>query len=202
MTARRVLLPDLDDDHTHAMTQLEELLLGLPDEDDVEPGELPAPLADDTALEALRRLWDAIAPTQGQRAIAAGLTGRLVAADGYEFVPLRLVDVDQDDVATLSAAARALGAPHPSDAVRDTLELGRADMPAGELIMRAARLAGLLDLDDTPDTALLRERLAAAGPADDVVLTPAEEDAYRRTVDRLNGMGDPIERFRYDGGRT
>jgi hypothetical protein len=62
-----------------------------------------------------------------------------------------------------------------------------------------------LDIDaDTDDTAMLRDRLAAAGPADDVVLTRVEQDAYRRTVDRLNAMwalSDPLARFIYDGGR-
>lgn len=118
---------------------------------------------------------------------------------------MRLVDVDPADVATLSATARALGDPHAGDAVREALEHGHADLPTGQqLVMRAAQLAGLLDLADTLDTALLRERLAAAGPADDVVFTPAEEDAYRRTIERfvaLWALGDPLERFRYDGGR-
>ncbi|MEV4013125.1 hypothetical protein AB0J35_21710 [Nonomuraea angiospora] len=52
----------------------------------VEPGELPAPLADGAALEALRRLKTVLAPTQGGRATAVGPTGRLLAPDGrYEF---------------------------------------------------------------------------------------------------------------------
>ncbi|MFI7455440.1 hypothetical protein ACIBQX_48835 [Nonomuraea sp. NPDC049714] len=207
-TLRTVLLPDLDIDLTHAMTELEELLLtygGWEEDGGVEAGELPAPLAAGAALNALRRVWDAIAPTQGERATKAGRTGRLLASDGrYEFVPLRLVDVEAADVDILAAAARVLGDPSASDAVREGLEEGRASMPAGELVMRAAQLAGLLDLADTDDTELLRERLAAAGPADDVVLTETEEQAYRRTVDRVNGMwtlGDPVERFRYDGDR-
>ncbi|MEU0569119.1 hypothetical protein ABZ297_27595 [Nonomuraea sp. NPDC005983] len=35
---------------------------------------------------------------------------------------------------------------------------------------------------------LLRERLAAAGPGADVVLTPVQEEAYQATADRLNAM--------------
>lgn len=46
-------------------------------------------------------------------------------------------------------------------------------------------MAGLLDLGDTADSLLLRERLAAAGPAADLTLTSAE--AYRATAG-LNGM--------------
>ncbi|MGW4965589.1 hypothetical protein ACWEPL_50920 [Nonomuraea sp. NPDC004186] len=73
------------------------------------------------------------------------------------------------------------------------------NMSGPELVMAAARPAGLPDLDDTADTELLRDRLATAGPAADVVLTPVEEDAYRRTVDRV--AEHPVARFIYDGGR-
>ncbi|MFB4271473.1 hypothetical protein [Nonomuraea sp. GTA35] len=163
--------------------------------------EAPEREAGRAALEALRRLGEAIAPTQGDLAIKAGATGRLLAGNGrYEFAPLRIAEVDQADVDILAAAARVLGDPHASQAVRDGLEDGRADLPAGELVKRAAQLAGLLDLADTGDTVMLRERLAAAGPTDDVVLTRLEEDAYRRTVTRLNAMwalGDPLARFIY-----
>jgi hypothetical protein len=210
---RSVLLPDLDIDLTHAMTALEELLLAYAaweEDDDGEPAELPAPLAGCAALEALQRLWEAIAPTQGERAIKAGTTGRLLASNGqYEFVPLRIMEVDQADIDTLAATARVLGDPHAPTVVHEVLADADGQpmvggMSAGELVMRTAQLAGLLDLADTDDTKQLRERLAAAGPADDVVLTRDEEDAYRRTVDRLNAMwalGDPLARFIYDGGR-
>ncbi|MEV4016838.1 hypothetical protein AB0J35_40725 [Nonomuraea angiospora] len=89
----------------------------------VEPGELPAPLAGGAALKALRRLAAVLAPTQGERAIKVGTTGRLLAPHGrYEFAPLRLVDVDQADVQVLAAAARVLGDPHAHELVRDGLE--------------------------------------------------------------------------------
>ncbi|MET9251108.1 hypothetical protein [Nonomuraea sp. NPDC003709] len=57
-TVRSVLLSDLDTEPTHAMTELEELLLTYSiwqQEGDIAPGELPAPLAGDSALQALRR---------------------------------------------------------------------------------------------------------------------------------------------------
>ncbi|MFI7224093.1 hypothetical protein ACIBO5_12755 [Nonomuraea angiospora] len=54
---------------------------GVPPTGDVEPGELPAPLAGRAALEALQRLSEAIAPTQGELAIKAGTTGRLLASE-------------------------------------------------------------------------------------------------------------------------
>ncbi|MEV4363002.1 hypothetical protein [Nonomuraea sp. NPDC049625] len=62
------------------------------------------------------------------------------------------------------------------------------NMSGPELVMAAARPAGLPDLDDTADTELLRDRLATAG---DVVLTPVEEDAYRRTVSGLPSTRSP-----------
>ncbi|MFC5834898.1 hypothetical protein [Nonomuraea insulae] len=96
-----------------------------------------------------------------------------------------------------------LGDPHAREAVRDGLEDGRTGSRAGQLVKRAAQPAGLQDLADTDDTVILRERLAAAGPDDDV-LTGAEEDAYRRTVDRhiaMWALSDPLARFIYDGDR-
>lgn len=61
-----------------------------------------------------------------------------------------------------------------------------------------ARVAGLLDLALTDDTELLHGRLEPA--AGDVVLTPAQEAAYQRTINRINGMwalGNPVDRFTY-----
>ncbi|MFI9841870.1 hypothetical protein ACIHFD_32875 [Nonomuraea sp. NPDC051941] len=67
-----MLVPDLDNDLWHVLNELEELLLTYAvweNTGQVEPGELPAPLANGAALEALRRLQTALAPTQGERAI-------------------------------------------------------------------------------------------------------------------------------------
>ncbi|MEU7002570.1 hypothetical protein [Nonomuraea sp. NPDC046570] len=199
-----VLLPDLGDDLVHVLNELEKLLLTYAiweSEGDVEVGELPAPLEGRVALEALQRVSSMIAVTQGRRAPVVGRGGRLLAADGrYELVPLRLVDVAQADVDTLAAAARVLGDPDAGDVVREGLEEGRADMSGAGLVLRAAQLAALLGLAATDDSKLLCGRLAAAGPADDVVLTAGQQDAYQRTVTRLNAMwalGDPAERYHY-----
>ncbi|WP_219502843.1 hypothetical protein [Nonomuraea ceibae] len=97
-------------------------------------------------------------------------------------MPLRLVDVDPVDVATLSAAAAALGA----IALREPEGGG---VPAkGDLVAVAARISGLLDLADTAESIVLREYLAAAGPGGDVVLTSAVEEAYRITAARIDTM--------------
>jgi hypothetical protein len=211
MSARTILLPDLDNDLTAALTHVEELFLTFAawEEEDPELA-LPAPLAGDVALEAVRRLWGQVAPSQGRRAVEAGLTGRQLAPDGrYEHVPLRAVDVEQADVEILAAAARALGDPRAVDAVRDAAEQVAAAFSSpmsgpyrtgAELVARVAQLAGVLDLADTEQARLLRERLAAADPAVDMVFTRAEEAAYQATAGRINAMwalGDPIERFRY-----
>ena len=114
VTAR--LLPDLDDELTAALTHVEELLLEVAAWEEDDPGAAwPPPLACGQALEAVRRTWDAVAPTQGERAAAAGRTGRLLAPDGrYEHAPLRLVDVGQADVDALAALL-------PSSATRTPL---------------------------------------------------------------------------------
>ncbi|MFI0453677.1 hypothetical protein [Actinomadura sp. 6N118] len=213
MSARTVLIPDLDEEITHALTALEEVLLTL---DGAEADGMPVPgaLAGGAALAAVRRLWSVLAPTQGDRARRAGLTGRLLAPDGrHEHIPLRVVDVEAADVDQLAAAARALGDPHADELVHDAVdEVGDAvfqpgDMRAGvgrRLVVAIAALAGVLDLADTPAAVMLRDRLAAAahadGPAADVVLTEAEERAYGETVTRINQMwsqGDPLQRWAY-----
>lgn len=208
MTAR--LIPDLDDELTVAAERVEELLLTFAgweaedvDQADAEPLVLPAPLADRRALEALRRVWDAVARTQGRRAAEAGVTGRMLGPDGrYEHVPLRLVDVDQADVDALSAAARALGDPRADDDVRDALDqtAGAYGIEPAELVATAARIAGLLDLEPTADSRLLAGLLAGAGPADDLVLDAAGEAAYQRLATRFNAMwalSSPLDRWAY-----
>ncbi len=58
---------------------------------------------------------------------------------------------------------------------------------------------GLLDLAEAPETALLRERLAA-DPVADIVFTAEEEAAYRNLVDRFTAMwslSSPLARFLY-----
>jgi hypothetical protein len=180
---RVVLVPDLGEELARAMARLEGSLLILRAAEE-DGAVLPGPLAGGAALGALRRLWKALAPTQGQRAAAAWHAGRLYSSGRDELVPLRLVDIDPVDVAMLSAAAAVLGRGLlAGGAVREALGPDGA-----ELVAVAAGVSGLLDLADTGDTILLRERLAAAGLGADVVLTPVEEQAYQATADRINAM--------------
>jgi len=208
-TAGAVLLPDLDDELTGALERLEELMLEVAAwEDEAPDTEWPAPLAHGQALAAVRRLWDAVAPTQGERAIAAGRTGRILAPDGrYEHAPLRLAGVAPADVAVLSAAAAIFGDPHSPGCVRAALEHAaetiyqRDDQAAcTRLVMTAAQLAGLLDLAADPDSETLAALIDDEDPGADIVLTPAGETAYQHYATRANHMwtlSDPLARFEY-----
>ena len=208
MTGPGILVPDLDDELTHALTSIEELLLEVGAWEDEDPGtSWPAPLGGGRALAAVRRIWDSVAPTQGQRAVAAGNTGRILGPDGkYEHAPLRLADVAAADVADLAAAAALFGAPDAPEHVRAALEHGadiayRAsdDEACTRLVMTIAQLAGLLDLAPDRDSEVLAE-LLPDDPAADVVLSPAGEAAYQRYAARANHMwslGDPLARYLY-----
>ena len=125
-------------------------------------------------------------------------------------MPLRLVEVDEQDLAVLAAAAAVLGrelATRPHGELAEAMDAG-ADAARGDygpaptpvqLVETLARVHGLLDLASTADTELLTARIAAAG-RDDVVLTAAEAAAYERIADRFNGMwalSDPLSRFLY-----
>jgi len=205
---RARLIPDLDDELTAALAHIEELLLevGAWEEDDPDTT-WPAPLAGQMALAAVRRIWDAVAPTQGDRAVAAGRTGRILAPDGnYEHMPLRLADVDPADVAQLAAAAAVFGDPHAPDFIREALEHGADiayhaddDQACIRLVMTIAQLAGLLDLAPDRDSEILAELLPDDAAAD-LVLSPAGEAAYQRYAARANHMwslGDPLARYLY-----
>ena len=209
MTAAARLVPDLGDELTAALTHAEELLMEVAAWEQDDPDTTwAAPLAGQQALAVLRRIWDALAPTQGDQAAAGGHTGRLLARGGtYEHLPLRLAVVDPADVAALAAAAAIFGDPHAADHVRLALEHGadiayHADdeQACARLVMTTARLAALLDLPPDRDTEVLTALVEAAGPGQDVVLSTVGEDAYQRYANRANRvwtLGDPIARYLY-----
>jgi hypothetical protein len=159
-------------------------------------------------LGAVQRLHDAIGPTQtlvderGARVeprIDGPGAGRLLAPDGdYQHRPLRLAQLEVDDLKLLSAAAARLGLtlaldPHSelADAITAGAEaagIGYRPPPAPtEVVAGLARVLGLLDLEVTADTTLLTARLEAAAGAG-VVLTRSEELAYERLATRFNGL--------------
>ncbi|MEV8635697.1 hypothetical protein AB0395_28955 [Streptosporangium sp. NPDC051023] len=191
MSPCTTLMPDLDRDFLSVLFSLEELLVTYviwEQDGEIAPGELPAPLADRVADDALHRIWDVLPYSRGGIA-EIGRTGHLLADDGYRYPPLHLVSVDQADIATLSAVARLLGDPYAPEVVGRGLRQGHISMSPEELVIRVARLAtqlaGLVELAGTPDAEVLRARLVTAGSAEDIVLSPAEEAAYRRTMTLL-----------------
>jgi hypothetical protein len=197
-SSRTCVVPDLDDEILKSLERVNEVLLGLAavEEELVEP--LPEPLADGRALAAVERIWTALRPTQGR-------SGRvqLLGPDGhYEHTPLAFVRLSTADLAIFGAMAAVLG---EHVAQRDELicELltdvahETEDNPA-EVVSEITRLHGLLDLAWTDDVQLLYDRIN--GTTGNVMLTPEEEAAYQRTVDRLNAMwtlGSALDRFRY-----
>lgn len=205
---RTVLVPDLDEDLTAGLGEVEELLMTLRWQEEEDPDgsvQHPPALAGGAALQALRRVADTVRLTQTNPDTWAGV--RVLGPDGrYEHTPLRFVRLWRADIAALSAVAAALGEPVRSEEVAEALRMHAAHRPADPrapdpvagLVSLVARVAGLLDLAWTEDAELLRARLQPT--TQDVVLTVAEEAAYQRTVTRLNSMwalGSGVDRLVY-----
>jgi hypothetical protein len=195
-----VLMVDLDGEVLEPLSALDELLIALASweaddragEPTVEaPLELPPPLADQVALGAVQRLTAALGPTQFRRT-----AGRLSGPGGLvDHAQLTVLTLAAADVRILSSTAQALGHPALDADLADLvhsfaagLSSPRERVDRAEFVSRIARLAGLLDLAPTPESQLLVDRLTAAEPGTDVVLTPAEERAYEHTADRMNAM--------------
>jgi len=214
---RVVLVADFDGEPLAVLSALEELLRDLTaweESDDADPPKtrealrLPAPLAGGVALAAVRRLAEALQPTQ----CLGPERGRLLGPDGsYEHTPLSVLILRSTDIDILSATARALGRPGLEPDLVDVLtayadrfanQLAGRHAPAdrAEFVVGIASLAGLLDLAPTEATQLLVARLSASPPGLDLALTDAEQAAYACTVDRMKGMwvyGWELTRFRY-----
>jgi hypothetical protein len=215
-TQRVVLVADLDGQPLTVLSVLEELLRDLAaweESDAADPPEtrealrLPAPLAGGVALAAVRRLAQALQPTQ----CLGPARGRLLGPDGsYEHTPLSVLILASADIDILAATARALGRPGLEPDLVDVLTAYAdrfADQLAGrcapadraEFVVGIAGLAGLLDLAPTEATQLLVARLSASPSGLDLALTDAEEAAYACTVDRMMAMwvhGWELTRFR------
>lgn len=186
--------------------------------DDLEPLVLPAPLAGRVALDALARVAAAVGPTQTRTDRPPPPEGRLLGPDGRcERPPLRLVTLDPADLHVLAAAAAVLGvelATRPSSELCEAMNVGAdaaseitpSAVPPDEtpdvvpaiassgsttsatmLVEALARAHGLLDLAVTDDTRALAARVADLDHGD-VVLSPAEDDAYERLASRFTAM--------------
>jgi hypothetical protein len=185
------VVPDLGDALTGALRSVEELFVALGIAAKFRALPVPEPLAGGVALGAAVRVAWAIAPTQSAR---RRVLPRLLSSDGRTaHAPLRFFEVDAADLAVLGAAAAVLGGallPGSADGQLAGVLTDHArgcDTTAGALVVQLARLHGLLDLAWTDDVQLLHARIAAVGPVD-VVLTPMEDAAYRRTVERFDAM--------------
>jgi hypothetical protein len=188
---RTCVVPDLGDGLTGALRSVEELFVALGIAAKFRALPVPDPLAGGVALGAAVRIAWAVAPTQSAR---RRVLPRLLAPDGRAaHAPLRFFEVDPQDLAVLGVSAavfgRALlpGSGQGELAAVLTDHARGCDTTPGALVVQLARLHGLLDLEWTDDVALLHARIASAGPVD-VVLSSAEEAAYRRTVERFDAM--------------
>ncbi len=202
---RVVLVVDLDGQPLAVLSVLEELLADLAawEESDATdpphhraPLRLPAPLAGGVTLAAVRRLAEALQPTQ----CLGSERGRLLAFDGsHTHPPLSVLTLPSADIALLSATASALGRPGLEPDLVDVLtayadrltdQLADRHTPAdrARFVARIAALAGLLDLAPTAATQLLIARLAASPPGLDLALTDTEEAAYAATAARINTL--------------
>lgn len=195
---RTVLVPDLEHDLAQRLYGLEEFLLGFAGAEPDDFDGVPEPIAGDTALEAVRRLWQSIKPSQHD---GRENGGRLLAPDGrYEHIPLAPVELRVEDVAILGATARALAGAGSDLREAMVATAGSSDWAntPTQLVEGVARLHGMLDLELTDDARSLLPRLRALADGD-VVLTIEEEGAYRRTVDRINAMwtGSGLDRWAY-----
>lgn len=222
----RVLIPDLADD-SPTWDVLEEVLEVLrqwetgPPRLDLPPLDLPAPLAGGTALAALQRVLPAVLAVTGPRSRAAGL-GRLLSPEPggsafgiaagamVERMPLRIVHLDQADAVVLAGlpAALAAGNPDVEDATAQVLDAhgiegGEVGDPGEHLAAEARRLAGLLTVELNDAERALADVIAAAPPAEDVVLDAARHAIYRPLAGRLlriaSGGSDPLDAFAHLG---
>ena len=186
-------MPDLGGTLVAALERLNDVLIALAIDEEDAGVELPADLADGSALAAFARIWAAVQPTQGRvgEPLPAGTDGRV------EHILLTPVTVHTDDLAVLGAAAAlGTGVSRHDPAIENVLlEFVRSDHDraetAADVADEVAQLHRLLDLPRADDAQLLHCRLAAAtapAGAGEVARTPAEEAAYQRTVDRINAI--------------
>lgn len=196
------VVPDLGDELTHALEQVEELLLTLAVWESEDGAELPAPFTNGQALAALQDVADALRPTQS-RDDKSPVPGRLLAPDGrYEHLPLRFVRIAAANLDVLDHAAQVLAGPGAegdlAEALDEHAEANRTT-PA-ELAGSLSRAVSVLALPWDNDVRVVHEAVTVHPSMADVVLRPDEEAAYRRVADRINRLwsyGSPLDRFRF-----
>jgi hypothetical protein len=197
------LVPDLGDELVAALQNAETLLAEVVawEEADADT-EWPRPLGGQVALAGVRRIFAAVAPTQGGLAARLGYTGRVLSPGEHEHRALRLADVDPADVAAVAGAAEIFGDSLPGSLAHAVLENGAqlafgayGEEACARLVRDVARVAALLDLAADRDTAVLTE-CVDGNPSEDIWLYGPAEAAYQRYARRLNAVwsgSDPLE---------
>jgi hypothetical protein len=182
------------------MGKAEELLLTLSAWEDDLDSPLPEPLAGRVALDALQRIWTAVAPTQSRNEDQP-VPGRLLGPDGrYEHAPLRFVVIPAGDLDLIDQAAQLIAVRHPHEAIGDAIaQAAEAErVSEDEVAGWCSRLAAVLGLAWDDDVLTLWR--AIDGSHGDVVLTAAGEQAYQRVADRFNSLwtyGSGLSRWLY-----
>lgn len=191
-----VALPYTDGDLTHALGQLEELLLAFIPEDADDDVDVPASLASGLAADALGRLGSWVAAWERD-----DLAVQPIAPDGrFELVPLLFASLGRTDRHRISAAVAALV--EVEDLVTDYTG---STQTAHQLLAQGQRLVALIHLpwdDDVDWLHALLGRGATSRPTERLVLTPDELAAYQRVTERIVATwhgNDPLERFLYRG---
>lgn len=188
-----VLLPSLDGEIEATMSVFDEVLVALAnvfaDELDADPSwQPPGNLAQLPAfydIDAPAR-HDAFGRISGAVRDAAERSGRVLTPDGrYEHLPIRVVLVDDDDVARFGrvvAGLRELVAAG-GGVVTEIIEDRAPGRSAADVVDAVGRVHLLVALDATEFTALLVDELGDGRR--DVVLSVAGEACYQSVADRL-----------------
>lgn len=198
---RRFLAPELDGEVPALTEPVDELLLGLAEWADDDPADLPASLH--------RPSSDALGDIRV--ALNNAAYRPLYAPDGrYEHEPLTVIELPAATIATYGSAVGELahavhggGNPTVADAVCEFAAQWHRPLTPADLVEVAARVHGVCDLSWGPDEQLIGTRLGTANhpyPGAGIVLTAAEEAAYRRIRDQLVAIWhnyDPLARWLY-----
>ena len=192
---RWVVAPDTDGELTQTLATLEEVLLLL---QPVDVSEAALPNTGPDELHALQNIC--------MRLFAAERSGapQLYAPDGkFEYVPLFFFQLLEEDLAAVGRAVAQLGRALLPGGDIEMLEALRGQARDGQtcedLVVSFAQAHGVLDLEPDEDSRSLVEALAAERGR--VVLSPAQDEAYRRYAARFLELhfNDALDRFLFRG---
>ncbi|MGK4578439.1 hypothetical protein [Kitasatospora sp. HPMI-4] len=203
-----MLLPE-NEEWLHALFVIEDpLLVALAEASnraaagDEDAPRLPEGLDGEAVYAAWGRIVRALPEPLWKKDVSLG-GHQLFAPDGrWEHTPLYAVEIDPADVEQLASLFDHLRtAAHRAgedlfvlleEAAEERAEPGRRPV-VQQVVADVARAVSALQLDATDDdTRTLLQALAAAAPGERIVLTEAQEEAYRRLADRFTlAIADP-----------